>query len=155
MIKDIFRGVGIGCILAAGIMYFIPDDNKSSEIQQYKSQLNEAKVELDRVKKELAVAQTHSFSKQDDSINKEPKSDDTIQKEKADPITKTILTIESGSSSTTVAQKLVRAGIIKDGNELEHYLDQNKLSGRIQIGEHEVDSTMDIAQIASIITNTN
>ncbi len=72
----------------------------------------------------------------------------------SNPITKTILTIEAGSTSKTVANKLERAGVIDSAKELEQYLIDKGLSGRIQIGEHEVDTTMDLDTIARIITNT-
>ena len=63
MMKDIFRGVGIGCILAGGILYFTNNDSNSSVADQYETELNELQSELDKVKKELAVAQTLTSSK--------------------------------------------------------------------------------------------
>ncbi|MCM3637406.1 endolytic transglycosylase MltG [Sporosarcina luteola] len=161
MMKDILRGVGIGCILAGGILYFTNTNNNSAEsgAEQYKSQLDELQIELVKVKKELAVAQTLTSSKIEKSAGensnasgkKETKPD---SESTSKPITKIILTIESGSTSATVADKLERAGIIGSAKELEQYLIDNGLSGRIQIGVHEVDTTMDLGTIAGIITNT-
>lgn len=153
MMKDLFRSVGIGCIVAAGILYFSPNTIENANDPAYDDNLKAVTAELERVKKELAIAQTNSFTDQQNGKEATNKKDDSKTDESVQQITKTILTIEQGSTSTSVANKLVRAGIIKNKNELEHYLSQNKLSGRIQIGEYEVDSSMDIAQIAKLITN--
>ncbi|MEZ7170939.1 hypothetical protein [Sporosarcina sp. OR05] len=151
--KDVFRSIGIGCILAAGILYFTQDASTQADDSSYKDNLKAVTAELERVKKELAIAQTNSMADQQQSKASTNKKDDSKPNDPVQQITKTILTIEQGSTSTSVANKLVRAGIIENKNELEHYLNQNKLSGRIQIGEYEVDSSMDIPQIAKLITN--
>lgn len=160
MMKDIFRGVGIGCILAGGILYFTNNDSNSSVADQYETELNELQSELDKVKKELAVAQTLTSSKSGTT----PSQSSDAAEEKAEtkqgaepaskPVTKIILTIEAGSTSATVADKLEQTGIIDSAKELEQYLIDNGLAGRIQIGVHEVDTTMDLDTIAGIITNT-
>lgn len=162
MMKDILRGVGIGCILAGAILYFTNNENDfaASDAEQYKSELDELQIELDTVKKELAVAQTLTSSKTEKSAGKNTDASEGKTETKPDsespskPITKIILTIEAGSTSATVADKLERAGIIGSATELEQYLIDNDLAGRIQIGVHEVDTTMDLAAIAGIITNT-
>ncbi|MCM3743357.1 endolytic transglycosylase MltG [Sporosarcina luteola] len=162
MMKDILQGVGIGCILAGGILYYTNTGNVStaSDAEQYKSQLDELKIELDKVKKELAVAQTLTSSKTEKSAGEnsnasgEKAETKPVSGSPSKPITKIILTIEAGSTSSTVADKLERAGIIGSAGELEQYLIDNGLAGRIQIGVHEVDTTMDLGTIAGIITNT-
>ena len=160
MIKDLVRGVGIGCILAGGILYFTNTDPDANEANNYKAQLKEVQIELDTVKKELAIAQTLTSPKAEgdgaDSSaanieNTKPTSDKVTT---SNQITKAILTIEAGSTSASVAKKLERAGIIENAKEFEKYLLDKGLAGRIQIGEHEVDTTMDLDTIASIITNT-
>lgn len=161
MMKDILRGVGIGCILAGGILYFTDSADTNTDSQSYKTQLDELQTELDKVKEELAIAQTATSTsreteakeKTDPDVNeKDGKSEK--EQQTSEPITKIILSIESGSNSTSVAEKLEKAGIIENAKDLEAYLMENGLAGRIQIGEHEVDTTMDIQKIARIITNT-
>ncbi|WP_252502943.1 endolytic transglycosylase MltG [Sporosarcina sp. Marseille-Q4943] len=158
MIKDILRGVGIGCILAGGILYFTHNDEEQTNARQYKSQLDELQNELDKVKKELAVAQTLSAPKTQKTDGQDSSDDATESKPESVPtsksVTKVILTIEAGSTSSTVADKLERAGIIGNAKELEQYLMDKGLAGRIQIGVHEVDTTMDLDTIARIITNS-
>ncbi|MFC5603555.1 hypothetical protein [Sporosarcina koreensis] len=155
MMKDIVRGVGIGCVLAGGILYFTNNNQDPPDADQYKTQVDKLQAELDMVKKELAVAQTLTSSKSEkttDQSSNEKK--DSKPESTSKPITKIILTIEAGSTSSTVADKLEHAGIINSAKELEQYLIDNGLAGRIQIGVHEVDTTMDLGTIARIITNT-
>ena len=160
MIKLILRSVGMGCILAAGILYFTNEDEKISSANDQQEQLKALQTELNRVKEELAVAQTLSLSKEEGKMSPVPPIEESETVEESvtetvpEPIIKSVLTIEPGSNSTTVADKLERSGIILDGSELEQYLADHQLSGRIQIGEYEVDSTMSIEAIAGIITNS-
>ncbi|MDW0117352.1 hypothetical protein QTL97_10435 [Sporosarcina thermotolerans] len=160
MMKDIFRAAGIGCILAGGIIYFTTPLVTPSSTQHEQTQLEELQTELERVKKELAIAQTITSTETVTPNN--PVSTQTEDVAKAEdeqqtapePITKIILSIEPGSNSKTVANKLERAGVIDSAKNLESYLIENGLSGLIQIGEYEVDTTMDLKTIASIITKT-
>ena len=160
MIKLILRSVGIGCILAAGVLYFTNGDEEISSANDQKEQLKALQTELNRVKEELAVAQTRSLSKDEDKTSSVPHTEvsetaeESVTETVNEPIVKSVLTIEPGSNSTTVADKLERSGILVDGSKLEQYLTDHQLSGRIQIGEHEVDSTMSIETIAGIITKT-
>lgn len=160
MIKDILRGAGIGCIIAGGILYFTNTDLEQADSEQYKIQLDELQAELDKVKKELAVAQTLSSpntgntDSQNSNASKEKTESNSNSETNSKPITKVILTIEAGSTSKSVAENLEQAGIISSAKELEQYLIDNNLAGRIQIGVHEVDTTMDLDTIARIITNT-
>lgn len=139
---------------------FTNNNTDPSDAEQYKAQLNELQIELDQVKKELAIAQTLSSSKEGKNIdqNSNTSEEKTVSKPESEttskPITKIILTIEAGSTSATAADKLERAGIIDSSKELEQYLIDNGLAGRIQVGVHEVDTTMDLVTIARIITNT-
>jgi len=160
MIKDILRGAGLGCILAGGILYFTNTDLEQAVSKQDKIQLDELQTELDKVKKELAVAQTLSSPKtgkpdsQDSNASTEKTDSNSVSDTTSKPITKVILTIEAGSTSKSVSENLEQAGIIGSAKELEQYLIDNSLAGRIQIGVHEIDSTMDLDTIARIITNT-
>ncbi|MCG7345131.1 endolytic transglycosylase MltG [Sporosarcina sp. ACRSL] len=160
MIKDLLRGVGIGCILAGGILYVTNEDPSATNPHDYKNQIDELQTELEKVKKELAVAQTLTSPKSANSVTEASSNSEGKTESKSDSvptstqITKIILSIEPGSTSSTVADKLERAGIIENAKDLEQYLIDKGLAGRIQIGEHAVDTTMDLETIARIITNT-
>lgn len=163
MMKEILRATGIGCILAGGIIHFTTPSVSPSSTQNEQMQLEELQTELERVKKELAIAQTITSSEKvtppSNPVSSEAKDEDEAktegkQQNAPESITKIILTIEPGSNSKTVADKLERAGVIGSAKSLESYLIENGLSGLIQIGEYEVDTTMDLKTIASIITKT-
>ena len=111
MIRDIFHSIGIGCILAGGIMYFTDGSDHVSidKTQQLQEQVDKLQSELAKTKEELAIAQTTS-SVQDTVPNK---TDQTI---------KSVLTIEAGSNSTIVATELERLGIIDNVSAFDNYL---------------------------------
>ncbi len=159
MIRDILRVVGIGCLLAGGILYFnidneIPSDEEALQLQV---EVEKLRSELAKTKKLLATAQTISAAevsapkagksegKEDDFAESNPPSSDAILN--------TILTIEAGSNSTVVSANLERLGIIEDAAIFDSYLEVMNLTGRIQIGEHKVNSSMDFQTIAKKITS--
>ncbi|QTD41689.1 endolytic transglycosylase MltG [Sporosarcina sp. Te-1] len=151
MLRDIFRSVGIGCLLAGGILYFVGPASEGHPKTADDSRVKQLEEELEAVKKELAIAQRTS-SVDTNKVNQTEKP----QKEKATSsegqIVKTILTIETGAVSTKISSRLERAGIIDSAKEFDQYLQTNGLSGRIQVGDYEVDSSMDLKTIAAIIT---
>ncbi|AMQ06801.1 hypothetical protein H7992_14630 [Sporosarcina sp. resist] len=159
MIREILRAVGIGCILAAGILYFtidskVPSDN---ETQQLQANVEKLQSELAKTKELLATAQTTSSVKENvpktDAEKAVSKEDDAAKSNpSSDAIIKTILTIENGSNSTVVSATLEELGIIENAAIFESYLEEYNLTGKIQIGEHQVDSSMNFKTIAKEIT---
>ncbi|MDN4609039.1 hypothetical protein [Sporosarcina highlanderae] len=161
MMNELLRATGIGCILAGAILYFTNTSAIPSTSQHDETEIQELLAELERVKKELAVAQTATLSESDNQNDlgsaKNEIEEDTEEEQQTtpDPVTKIIISIEPGSNSKSVAAKLERVGVIESARSLETYLIENGLSGLIQIGEYEVDTTMDIKTVAGIITKTN
>ncbi|WP_399632756.1 hypothetical protein [Sporosarcina sp. SG10008] len=159
MIREILRAVGIGCILAAGILYFtidskVPSDN---DTQQLQANVEKLQSELAKTKELLATAQTTSSVKENvpktDAEKAVSKKDDAAKSTpSSDAIVKTILTIENGSNSTVVSATLEELGIIENAAIFESYLEEYNLTGKIQIGEHQVDSSMNFKTIAKEIT---
>ncbi|WP_438298457.1 hypothetical protein [Sporosarcina sp. FA15] len=159
MIREILRAVGIGCILAAGILYFtidskVPSDN---DTQQLQANVEKLQSELAKTKELLATAQTTSSVKENvpktDAEKAVSKEDDAAKSTpSSDAIVKTILTIENGSNSTVVSATLEELGIIENAAIFESYLEEYNLTGKIQIGEHQVDSSMNFKTIAKEIT---
>lgn len=157
MIRDILRVLGGGCILAGGILYFTIESNSSthSEMLQLQNKTEKLEKELMKTKEALAIAQTAS------AVKKIPKEEKEIKGSKVsvnedfpkEPIINTILTIELGSNSSVVSATLERLEIIKDAALFDAYLVDNDLTGKIQIGEHKVDSSMDFHAISKEITN--
>ncbi len=159
MIRDILRAVGIGCLLAAGILYFTIDSKVPSDEDTLQLQANVEKLqsELAKTKELLAIAQTTSSVKEnaqkaDAEIAGGKEDDVTESTVPSDTNLKSILTIEYGSNSTVVSANLERLGIIENAAIFESYLEDNNLTGKIQIGEHQVDSSMNFKTIAKEIT---
>jgi hypothetical protein len=154
MIRDILRAIGIGCLLAGGILYFNTDSNNPSDVdaQQVQNEVVKLQSELAKTKELLAIAQTTSTVKE--SAPGAEKEDDVTENNStsSDAILNTILTIESGSNSTVVSANLEKLGIIEDAASFDSYLEDMNLTGRLQIGEHKVDSSMDFQTIAKEIT---
>lgn len=146
MIRDVLRTIGIGCILAGGILYFINDNEEVTipEAPQLQDEISELQSELAKTKEQLAIAQTASSTEKD-----VPQVEKKI--EDADH-TKPNLIIERGANSTFVATSLESLGIIQDAAAFDAYLTDNGLSNKIQIGEHYLDSSMDFQTIAKKIT---
>ncbi|MFJ7933655.1 hypothetical protein [Sporosarcina sp. NPDC096371] len=145
MIREVLRILGVGCILASGILYFTNDGSAISDTQVIKLQdeLVNLKSDLAKTKEELAIAQTTSSTEA-----KVPRMD---QKE-VESLTEPLLTIEPGSNSTVVSASLEKLGIIKNAAEFDAYLADHALAGKIQIGEYKVDTSMDFESIAKTIT---
>ncbi len=126
--------------------------------QQLQANVEKLQSELAKTKELLATAQTTSSVKENapkaDAEKAGEKEDDVTESNSpsSDAILKTILTIEDGSNSTVVSANLERLGIIEDAAIFESYLEDNNLTGKIQIGEHQVDSSMDFKTIAKEIT---
>jgi hypothetical protein len=156
MIRDILRAVGIGCLLASGILYFTVDSKVPSDkdTQQLQADVEKLQSELVKTKELLATAQTTSSVK--DNAPKVDKKEHDVTESKSSStnvILKTILTIENGSNSTVVSANLERLGIIENAAVFQSYLEDNNLTGKIQVGEHQVDSSMDFKTIAKEITS--
>lgn len=159
MIRDILRAAGIGCLLAAAILYFTLDSKVSPDIdsQQLQATVEKLQSELAKTKELLATAQTTSSVKENvpkvDAENTgEKEGDVTESNSSSDAILKSILVIEAGSNSTVVSATLERLGIIDNAAIFESYLEENNLTGKIQIGEHQVNSSMNFKTISKEIT---
>lgn len=171
MLRDILRTLGAGCIIAGAIIYFTDGGNSKAdstkdhnvetneklktELQHLQSQLAETKDELARIQ----LASSTSNSPKEGTVNQnkgEPDVEEEPEKSSVSTelLIKTVLIIESGANSGSVANSLTRSGILNDSAEFETYLEKNGLSGRIQIGEYDLDSSMDMKMIANIITTS-
>lgn len=168
MMKELLRTIGISCLVAGGVLYFTGQAETPSDpdLAGLQTKLKKTEEELARAKEALAMVQTASSTDHIPSqpAEQEPKREQAKPPQKGQPSTpdaedpaqsavKTVLAIQPGSNSTTVSAALERLGIVEDGNEFEKYLVSQKLAGKIQIGEHELDSTMDYKTIARKITS--
>ncbi|MFD1926560.1 hypothetical protein ACFSFY_00535 [Sporosarcina siberiensis] len=157
MIRDILRTIGVACILTGTFLFFEntgkePINNDASQqdlqIKDLEDKLSATQNELSKLQTATSVSQKSKTEKSEDEnkiVEKESESETEI-------IIKTLFTIQPGTDSTSVGYELLRQGLIKDNIDFETYLTTENLSGKIQIGEYELDSSMDIKTIVELIT---
>ncbi|MBE1553747.1 endolytic transglycosylase MltG [Sporosarcina limicola] len=158
MIRELLRAAGIGCILAGSILYFTNSGKSVSdaEIRQMQDEVKNLRGKLSRTNEELAIAQTATSVKvsipeiEKNTHNDESKNDKTVNN--SSKVIKTTVKIKPGSNSTVVSATLEKLGIVKNADKFNAFLTDNNLSGKIQIGEYELDSSMDFQKIAKMIT---
>lgn len=63
------------------------------------------------------------------------------------------ITVERGSSSFPVCQKLQELGMIEDANDFDTYLVKNGYASRIRVGEHTLKRGMSYHDIAEVISD--
>ena len=159
MLRDLLRTIGAACIIAGTALYFMgsPDGNAKDdankdelheEISILQNTLNRTEEEL--AKLQLATSAAEKPTNEDGSSESEEASD---PESSAPPLIKTLLHIEPGATSAGIAYQLERSGIIKHATEFENYLIKNELSGKLQIGEYDLNSSMSVKEIAKMITN--
>lgn len=157
MLRDLLRTIGAACIIAGTVLYFVGTSDGNAKDDVNKDELHEEisilQKTLNRTEEELANLQLVTSA-----AGKPANEDETTNVEEASDtpsLVKTLLRIEPGANSSNISYELERSGIIEHANEFDDYLTTNKLSGKIQIGEYDLDSSMSINKIAKIITNSN
>ncbi len=155
MMRTLLRSIGIGCIVAGAILYF--SSQTTSGVAKEKAKLSatitQLETELATTKEALAVAQTVSSSEEKNITGKETSTDaGGTELDDSSGIVKAVLIIEKGSNSASVSKSLQKFGIIENANDFNDYLAAQKAAGKIQIGEYNVDSTMNFSKLSQIIT---
>ncbi|MDW0108949.1 hypothetical protein [Sporosarcina aquimarina] len=153
MIRQILQIIGVVSLTAGAVLFILnePSSSDKNELISLSAENTKLKQQLTETKEALADAQQTSRS-DNTTFHSEKETDSSQVDETKDPITKMILTLSRGDTSKDASDSLERSGIIKSSNEFERYLDDNGLSGKIQIGKHEVDSTMSFAALAKELT---
>ena len=157
MLRDLLRTIGAACIIAGTVLYFMGTPDGNAEDDANKDELHEEisilQDTLNRTEEELAKLQL-ATSVAETSANENGESEEASDPESsASPLVKTLLRIEPGATSADIAYQLERSGIIKHATEFENYLIKNELSGKLQIGEYDLNSSMSVKEIAKMITN--
>ncbi|WP_153732955.1 endolytic transglycosylase MltG [Sporosarcina obsidiansis] len=156
MIKELLRSVGIGCLLAGGILYTVSNIPQVTE-ESLKKELTATQKELEVVKKELAISQTLTSEEQPDNQSKpDVKPVDQQKRASEKDIETTVITkkiaVQSGSSSADLSSTLERAHLISDATKFDAYMKENGYAGKIQIGTFELRSDMSFEEIANVLT---
>ncbi|WJY28469.1 MULTISPECIES: hypothetical protein [Sporosarcina] len=161
MMRQLMQLAGVICLTAGAVLFFTAGDpvDDQASVKRLTAENSELKRNLSSVKETLADAQkaTQAEKKQSASPNTssgkapltEAAKEQTPEKE---TVTKMIISLSPGDTSKDASDALETAGIVKSASEFEGYLNKEGLSGKIQIGRHEVDSSMDFAQLAKELT---
>lgn len=157
MMRQLIQLFGAVCLTAGVVLFFTqptgPAGTDRLNVLQEENRL--LKDQLKTAKTALADAQKASYSEKEPDSEKTGKPADGAaaeEAEKPETVTKMILTLSRGDTSKDASDSLERSGIIKSSSEFERYLNDHGLSGKIQIGQHEVDSSMDFAKLAKELT---
>ncbi|MGN0155223.1 MAG: hypothetical protein ACI4A3_12300, partial [Lachnospiraceae bacterium] len=97
-----------------------------------------------------------SLKDQDESEKKTTEADSAMSEEtqSTEQETPTVtITVERGSSSYPVCQKLQELGMIEDASEFDNYLIENGYAYRIRVGTHTLKMGMDFHAIAEAISD--
>lgn len=160
MMKHLLQLLGIVCLTAGAVLFFITEPtvketpalaDKEKEITRLSQEVNELKETLADDQQSEKTADVESDDTKEET-NESNNDDDITETGKEDSIVKMILTLSQGDTSHDVSNSLEQAGIIKSSTEFESYLTDQQLSGKIQIGKHELDSSMDFSALAKELT---
>lgn len=152
------RNIGIGLFLA-GLAFqieaiFTDEEFTSSHAVSQKT-YDEAQQELSDVKKQLAQLQLDLNSAQQAETSEPDETAPTETQTPPEPTTSEAamtLSVEVGMTSSEISAALEDAGIIQNSVDLDNYLSDQGLAGRIQLGNYELTSSMSLKQIAETIT---
>ncbi|PIC78558.1 MULTISPECIES: endolytic transglycosylase MltG [Sporosarcina] len=145
MIKEILRAVGIGCLIAGGILYFVQQQTSEGALQK---QLADSKEEIAILKKELAISQTLSRR---EAIRKPESEQETIPAEnEADEIVTKSFTVKAGITPAELSRELENEKLIQDAEAFELYIMENEYTRKIKTGTYELRSDMRFPEIARI-----
>ncbi|WP_144511088.1 endolytic transglycosylase MltG [Bacillus sp. FJAT-22090] len=159
MNKAAIRFFGAGLFLAGTafqVQHIIDDGETTSSNRVSHQSYEQAQQELTNVKSQLAQLQIDLENAQKQA----PQETESTKRAEVDekptdvsaPEKSTVLIIQSGMTSKDISTTLESAGIIRNKLDFEDYLTAQNLSGKIQIGEYDLNSTMTIKQIAEKIT---
>lgn len=133
----------------------------------YGSNLNEKETFTTSDAKKMLEVQGYSITKTNVPIEteqvktkKEPKdvSKNTIETEdnkennKNEKVTSYILKVKSKMTTSEIAELLEKEKIIDDATEFQDYMNKEKLSRQVQIGEYIVSSNMNYEELGKLIT---
>lgn len=116
----------------------------SSEATTQKAKKKKEKTE-ETTSKEQTEATTEATTEVTTEATTEAKKDDSGQTVE--------ITVERGSSSYPICQKLQELGIIDDASKFDDYLIENGYANRISVGTHKVKKGMDYKTIADLISD--
>lgn len=155
MNKYAIRFLGVGLFLAGAVIQIqlmLSEDEQANGDIITPQAYEQAQLELQSVKNQLAQLQLDLENAQKEQAA--PKVEDKTEpiEDSSKGSTNVVLHIQSGMTSSEISASLEQTGIIQNKQDFEDYLTAQDLSGKIQIGQYELNSTMSMKQIAETIT---
>ncbi|GEM_PF-3385938 len=155
--RRLFQLLGAVCLTAGAVLFFTQPAGPAGadQVKALHEENRQLKDQLKTAKTALADAQKASYSEKAPDSGKTGQTDGggpSKDAAKPETVTKMILTLSRGDTSKDASDSLEHSGIIKSSTEFERYLNDQGLSGKIQIGQHDVDSSMDFAALAKELT---
>ncbi|MGM9929696.1 MAG: endolytic transglycosylase MltG [Bacillus sp. (in: firmicutes)] len=147
MNRGSLRGFAAGLLLATGSLagaYYIEDSRQEQTLTLETLQKESAKLGYKLVKQkdtETNATNSKSIVEEITLAEQEPKTP-----------TSYTLTISPGMSSEDISSMLQQNGIINDQTAFMNYLESNRMSTTIQIGQYVLTQEMSFEQIAKTIT---
>lgn len=150
------RNIGIGLFLAGAafqIEELVEKESISSTATTTDEAYKQAQQELTEVKKQLAELQLDlNAAQQVQTVAPKETAETETPEEQAPTAASMTLSIEVGMTSSEISEKLADAGIILNKVDMDNYLSDQGLAGRVQVGNYELNSSMSLKQIAETIT---
>ena len=150
------RHIGIGLFLAGAALQIeenVEKDDITSTSAITEVAYDQAQQELTEVKKQLAKLQLDLNNAQQEQANASEENVDAESTTETDPtVASMTLTIQIGMTSSEISAQLEDAGIILNRVDMDDYLSDQGLAGRIQVGSYKLNSSMSLKQIAETIT---
>ncbi|WP_432355245.1 hypothetical protein [Sporosarcina sp. A2] len=147
MIRQLLQTIGIACLTAGAVLFFTSQPHPSKSVNNANKD-----IQIAELTQQLASAKEALADVQQSSTIEKPSTSPEAESNKEEPVIKMILTLSSGDTSKDASDSLEKSGIIKNASEFEEYLSKEKLSGKMQIGQHQIDSSMDFAALAKELT---
>lgn len=148
MIKEMLRGIGIGCLLAGGILYFVQQQPSDGTLQK---QLAASQEQVTILKEQLATSQT--LSRKDTIIKPEEEQETIPEENETEEIVVKDYTVKSGITPAKLSRELENEKLIDDAKEFELYIIENEYTRKIKPGTYELRSDMRFPEIARIFLN--
>ncbi|AXH99006.1 hypothetical protein DV702_04220 [Sporosarcina sp. PTS2304] len=133
MIRQVLRTVGIGCLLAGGILYIVNTPQASNT--SLEKELTAIQQELAAVKKELAISQTIS--------SKNPNSKKFTNGRE--------FIVAPGTASTDLSKQLEEEQFIDDAEKFDAYMEENDYTDKMESGTFMLYDGMRFPDIARVL----
>ncbi|PIC65393.1 hypothetical protein CSV79_01870 [Sporosarcina sp. P13] len=133
MIRQVLRTVGIGCLLAGGILYIVntPQETDAS----LEKELTAIQKELAVVKKELAISQT--VSSKTTNTKKFTNAREFI--------------VAPGTVSTDLSKQLEQEKFIEGAEKFDAYMEENNYTDKMKSGTFTLYDGMRFPDIARVL----